>query len=326
MTIGLPTLISFPDTETDVLQKVDEPQPGGVRYVGEARVSASSLPADTDAVWRIRREIITGTQLFRQYANSAQFTAKWSARTTYFPAVPAVFNQYSTQFDGANDTAAATVTAYQFTRTTPFSVSFWIKPTSLLNAQAVVGVKQTTGSIDGWSILQFTSSSGVLRFQFMQNNTTVGLVVETSAAALLVNIWQNIVVTYDGTSTPAGCKIYKNGVSQALTTIQNNLTASPVYTSNFTVGSTGNGSTNLNGKLDELAVWNISLSAAQALEIYNAGSPGDLFASTASASLTSWYRMGDGDTFPTILDIGVNRYPLTMTNMAAGAFVLDVPP
>lgn len=328
MPIVLPTLISFPDTETDVLQKVDEPQPGGVRYVGEARVSGSTLPADSDAVWRIRREILTGTQLFRQYANSAQFTAKWSLRTTggYFPAVPAVFNQYSTQFDGANDTAAATVTAYQFTRTTPFSVSFWVKPTSLVNAQAVVAVKQTTGSIDGWSLTQFTTSSGVLRFQFMLNNTTNGLVVETTLAALVVNVWQNIVLTYDGTSTPAGCKIYKNGVSAALTTIQNNLTSSPVYTSNFTVGSTGNGSTNLNGRLDELAVWNISLSAAQALEIYNAGSPGDLFATTAAASLTSWYRMGDSDTFPTILDIGVNKYHLTMTNMTAAAFVLDVPP
>lgn len=325
MPFALPTMVVQPDLENNILVKVDEPAPGGVRYIGEARIESGS-PADTDPVWRIRREVLTGTQGFFEFANRGQYISKWSARTTYFAAVPAVFNQYSTQFDGANDIAATTVTAYQFLRTTPFSVSFWIKPTSLVNSQGIVTVKNTNGSNDGWAITQFTTSSGVIRFQFMVNNTTNGLVVETSAAQLTVNVWQHIVLTYDGSSTPAGCKIYKNGVSVALTTIQNNLTASPTYNNFFVLGAYGNGSTNLNGKLDETSVWNVALSGAQVTEIYNGGAPGDLYATSMAVSLTSWYRCGDNDTFPTMLDIGVNRYHLTMTNMSTASFVLDVPP
>lgn len=325
MPLALPTMVVQPDLENNILVKVDEPVQGGVRYVGEARIESGS-PADTDPVWRIRREILTGTQGYFEFANRAQFIGRWSARTTYFAAVPAIFNQYSTSFDGANDIAATTVTAYQFGRLTPFSVSFWIKPASLVNAQGIVAVKNTTGSIDGWSISQITSSSGVIRFQLMSNNTTNGIAVDTAAAALTVNVWQHITITYSGSSTAAGVIIYRNGAAVAKTTIQDNLTSGPTYTNFFSVGAFGNGSTNLNARLDELSVWNTALSAAQALELYNSGSPGDLFASSMAAALTSWYRMGDNDTFPTILDIGVNKYHLTMTNMTTGSFVADVPP
>lgn len=331
MSVALSTITTQADREDNVLMKRDDPAQGGVRYIGEARVEAGQAPADSSAVWRIRREIITGTQTFQEYALLGQFVAKWSLRTTYFANVPAIFNALSTQFDGVNDIAQASANPFTFTRTAPFSVSFWVKLASLTNAQCMMSVKNTLASNDGWAVSQFTSASGVIRFQFMVNNTTNGLVVETTAAAVAALVWAHIVVTYDGSSAPAGVKIYKNGVSQALTTIQNDFTSNPAYTSQlFSLGSYSSNASNLNGKLDEVSVWTLSLSAAQALELYNSGSPSDIFASSiyaASASnLGAWYRMGDVDTFPTILDLSANKYHLTMTNMASNAFVADTPP
>ena len=39
----------------------------------------------------------------------------------------------------------------------------------------------------------------------------------------------------------------------------------------------------------------------------------------------SWWRMGDGDTFPTLTDNGSGGNDGTMTNMSSGNIVEDVP-
>ena len=44
-----------------------------------------------------------------------------------------------------------------------------------------------------------------------------------------------------------------------------------------------------------------------------------------STSLAGWWRMVDGDTFPTILDNSNNSNNGTMTNMASGDIESDVP-
>ena len=76
-----------------------------------------------------------------------------------------------------------------------------------------------------------------------------------------------------------------------------------------------------NGLLDEVAVFNSELSASNVTSIYNSGSPADL----TSLSPVSWWRNGDGDTFPTLTDNGSGSNNGTMTNMTSGDIVTDVP-
>ena len=59
-------------------------------------------------------------------------------------------------------------------------------------------------------------------------------------------------------------------------------------------------------------------------DIYNSGAPLDLTTLSSNTNLQSWWRMGDGDTYPTITDNkgSVNG---TMTNMESGDIVSDVP-
>ena len=62
--------------------------------------------------------------------------------------------------------------------------------------------------------------------------------------------------------------------------------------------------------------------ASQVSNLYNSGVPTDL--TTFSPSASHVYRMGDGDTFPTIED-KVGNADQTMTNMASSNFVTDTP-
>ena len=87
------------------------------------------------------------------------------------------------------------------------------------------------------------------------------------------------------------------------------------------------------GKLDEVAIWDSALSAAQVTNIYKGeenggsggtnGTTGDL----ASFSPLGWWRMGDGDTFATLTNHGSTGATNngTMVNMESGDIVEDVP-
>ena len=74
-------------------------------------------------------------------------------------------------------------------------------------------------------------------------------------------------------------------------------------------------------RIDELAIW-ASDESSNAAAIYNSGSTHDL--SLLSSPPDHWYRMGDGDTFPTLQD-SIGSLDLTMTNMTSADIVSDVP-
>ena len=76
-----------------------------------------------------------------------------------------------------------------------------------------------------------------------------------------------------------------------------------------------------NCRVDELAIWG-SDQASNAASIYNSGMPHDL--SLLGNPPVHWWRMGDGDTFPTIQD-NVGSLDLTMNNMTAADIVSDTP-
>ena len=73
--------------------------------------------------------------------------------------------------------------------------------------------------------------------------------------------------------------------------------------------------------LDEVSFFNAELSSSDVTAIYNSGAPTDLSSYT---SLIAWYRMGDGDTYPTISD-NKGSNDATMTNMSSDDIQTDAP-
>ena len=134
--------------------------------------------------------------------------------------------------------------------------------------------------------------------------------------------------SYDGTSTDDGDEdafsIYVDGVSAALTTsTKGSGWPSDVTTSVIRMGRRVDGNDYLREscKLDEVAMFDSDQSGNVA-SIYNSGDPHDL--STLGTPPTNWWRMGDGDSFPTITD-GPGSSDLTMVNMTAANIVSDTP-
>jgi len=95
-------------------------------------------------------------------------------------------------------------------------------------------------------------------------------------------------------------------------------------TVNVRIGAAGNTGTGaqipFKGYIDEVTLWNKGLSSAEWVELYNTGRPNDARNHTQGVlkSLKHFYRMGDGDTYPTLIDLTGSANG-TATNMVSVA-------
>ena len=149
--------------------------------------------------------------------------------------------------------------------------------------------------------------------------------------AVTANNWYHIVYTYDlGSATDSivgyvdGVKFEHGGSGGAAATLTTTGTwSAPVTTScKFIVNNPQQavGTANFDEfSADEIATFDEVLTQAQVDDLYGDGTPGD--AAVVSSYVTGLWRMGDGDTHPTITDHSGNGNDLTMTNMASDDFV-----
>lgn len=129
-------------------------------------------------------------------------------------------------------------------------------------------------------------------------------------------------------SDPSSCRLFVNGSEVSHAGL--GLTGGELGdTEGMTVGSTSEGGSPFEGNLDEFAIFNTLLDEAEIIKIYNGGVPFNLLnnneAYQSKDNLTTYYRMGDSDTFPTIKDNSVNSNDANMVNMVAGDIVTDAP-
>jgi hypothetical protein len=147
--------------------------------------------------------------------------------------------------------------------------------------------------------------------------------------------WSHVIVSYDGGTTGANSgsvsqyysrfKIFIDGVQQTTTNSNSNYGyTGSVVGQNLRVGRWNNGqSLRNNCRVDELAVWD-SDQSSNASAIYNSGVPFDL--STLTNEPLHWWRMGDGDSYPYIFDVGTEANCIfQMLNMTSADIVSDTP-
>jgi hypothetical protein len=215
-------------------------------------------------------------------------------------ATPSFSNTKSLDFDGVDDyVTIGTPTNLKITGNV--SVSAWVKTTSSNTMILFSG-------FDKWG-LYFVS--GKIRFNF-RNASDAFKYVESSGTINDGN-WHHVLGVNDQTNL----KIYVDG---SLSGSNTDGSAGIVGTSDTRIGARYNNSLYISGNIDEVAIWNNDQSA-NASSIYNSGTP----LSLSSYSPLAWYRMGDGDTFPTLTDNGSGGNNGTMTNMVSGDIVTDTP-
>lgn len=153
-----------------------------------------------------------------------------------------------------------------------FSQSFWTYPTGWSGVGNWIFSKRDTGSNDEWQIVMI---SGTIYFMiFTDTSNYIGVV---SSSTVSLNAWSHIVVTYSGSKTNAGLKIYINNTLSG---------SSNINAGTYTGMSNGNNLVRVGlpswnsglpyahqGYLDEWDVWkNRALSTGDISELYNAGS------------------------------------------------------
>ena len=240
---------------------------------------------------------------------------------------PTFTNTKSLDFDGVDDNVnCGNVTALN--GLSGGSWSFWLNSS----------VTSSNGILNQWGtgtdrlIYSFIIlSSGRLDIYF-DGSAKYRVSGNTVINALNTAEWFNLVIVFDGTlpntSDENGrLKVYINGtlLDDGFSFVTGP-TAMPSTTSDLILGNAFTFGSFWEGLIDEVAIWNNSLTQAAVTEIYNSGTPNNLNELTNATDPSVWYRMGDDATYPTIPnEINPGTNDGTMTNMTSGDIVSDVP-
>lgn len=218
---------------------------------------------------------------------------------------------------------------------TAWSVGFWFKPSTSSNQnQTILSLGGNDLNNEGTVQIRYNGNNGSRqRMAIFYGTNNNNLDIFSPIASTTSGVWAHWLFVYDGGTTENGSggintsysrfKIYKNGVLQTPTNTNDNYGFSgAINTENFRFSRlTSSGQYSRNCFIDELAMW-ASDESSNASAIYNSGSPFDL--NTLTSSPDNWWRMGDGDTFPTLEDIN-RTLDATMVNMTVADIVNDVP-
>ncbi|MDC3326728.1 LamG domain-containing protein [Flavobacteriaceae bacterium] len=224
-----------------------------------------------------------------------------------------ITNTHSIQLDGVDGAYVDFGNVNIFERTDAFSGSCWIN----LAPSASTGMfisKSKNSTIVGYQFY-VTATRDVIFFigDFYSNNYLLARTVNTINAST----WYNVAFTYSGSSARTGIKLYVNGVPQSLsyqgpTSITGSIVDSSVP---FQISGRDGANLVLDGKIDEVAMFNSELSAPQVASIYNNGTPGNIL----PLNPVSWHRFESLTTsggVVTTADSSVNGLTGTVENGA----------
>ena len=246
------------------------------------------------------------------YANSP------SGDTALAVSTPSFSNTKSVDFDGVDDYVdLGNPTALQFTSS--FSISLWFKSTDTSD-YILISKDKTSGHATlerSWALWgNRYGGTNVLNFNVRSGSTShylPGTVDHNDGN------WHHVVATFEASTA---LKLYVDGSLEATKTSPTPPSTINNVPTNANIGRSTSNLYYANAKIDEVGLFNSVLSASDVTAIYNSSNP----LSLSSYSPLAWYRMGDGDTFPTLTDNGSGGNNGTMTNMVSGDIVADVPP
>src|SRR4030042_578208 len=147
--------------------------------------------------------------------------------------------------------------------TSNYSIGFWMKPRIVTINHGILGKTSTE-----WRTR--LTSAGTFRFTLWNTTGTGGVILDTTN--IPANSWTHIFITYNG-ATGTGT-LYRNGAQITTTPMQGEARD---YSDNVYIGAAYNiadsGTWYFNGTIDEVRIYNRTLSADEILAHYNSTAP-----------------------------------------------------
>jgi hypothetical protein len=147
------------------------------------------------------------------------------------------------------------------------SISVWVYYVSNSANQYFLVNNGGSGGNNGMSLA--VTSSHKLRWEISRSDVIGWNFQFNSATSLSNNAWNHVIVTWDGSTSSNSAKIYINGELDASQTPLDTETASG--TNNLLLGRYNPASSDqsMNGRLDELGIWNRALNSTEVSALYD---------------------------------------------------------
>lgn len=154
--------------------------------------------------------------------------------------------------------------------TLPITVGAWINPDALANAGIYTNNKTDTNHRGVWLALSGGSGDVEASFGDGAGNASSDRRTRVCAVGVTTGAWQYISASYRGNTD---FSIYRNGVDGGAGTASGSGSGLGYNTGAGGRSGSYGGSSFLNGRIAEVAVWNVSLSTAEHLALAKGASP-----------------------------------------------------
>lgn len=243
------------------------------------------------------------------------------------PPPPTPFtSDFSLLHDGVNEYSnIGSSPVYEFGVNLPFSVSLWFNREG--GTKYLISRRLNNGTtFRGWSLLILNN---IFEFALVDDDAAGKRKVRKHNVTVPTFAWIHLVVTYDGSGTIGGMRIYFDGVESGnYVTVADGTLDTISVTTPLHIGAL-EGAVTFNGNIDDVDIWNRALIQAEITSLNNLGAPLDTTSHAASANLIGSWGMGDLSTFSggnwTITDRSPSGLDAVTVNMEEADRVTDVP-
>jgi len=194
-------------------------------------------------------------------------------------------SNYSMEFDGSNGNILFGNTN-SFEITDSFSGSCWVNLQSL-GVNYFITKQLNSSPFTGYIFSLRTDNKLQL---FIAESLSKSILV-FSDETLSANTWYNLAFTYDGSNSGSGVKMYINGTLTAPNITNTGTITTILNAAPFQISGRGGAAGNVDGRVDQVTIYDYELSQAQVTTLGNSGSVVNPMA--LSPVPVAYYQLGD---------------------------------
>ncbi|MEK7562841.1 MAG: LamG-like jellyroll fold domain-containing protein, partial [Patescibacteria group bacterium] len=258
--------------------------------------------------WKLDETSVVRAADASGYGNSGTLVSGPTISSTVAPTN--FTNARSVSFDGTDDYVHVGTSFPLFLKTTPITISAWIKPASFSASVGTIVGRWSYLVSPGWVLA--VDSTGKLFF-IETDSQGNNYFYATGNQTLAANKWYHVVVAYNGNVAASGIQTYVNGVADTMTPTTLG-TADPgvLAATNLEIGRRGGTSSAVpfSGNIDDVRIYNRALSPAEIAALAAGNQP-----STGLATVTLNSALdvnGDLTLNGGTLDVSSSNYGVTV--------------